>query len=453
MTPDSQLLQHYARTHSEEAFAELARRHVNFVYSAALRQVGGDAHLAQDVTQTVFFDLARKAASLARRETLAGWLYTSARFAAAKIARTENRRRHHEEKFMREPIDQNAPETEWEKLRPVLDDAMHELKEADRDAILLRYFENRPFAEVGAKLGLQENTARMRVERALEKLRDILGQRGITTTAALASVISTNAVQTAPAGLAAIVVPATGAFTLLKLMTATKLKLALGALVAAGMTTALVMQYHMLQQLRAERELLTQQLAQLKSENDNLSNHAVPIDNSKSLTEEQLHELLKLRGEAGMLRQNVGKLAQAHEKTPSQTASDQNKTIPVSPQEYFKLHRLDLINASKQIGLGMVMYANDHNNQFPTNINEVTTYLNTTNFPGNIGLDVFELVNVGTARLSGQMLMLRESSPRQSPQGKWERVYGMTDGAVQLQSSADGNFDAWEQQFAPPSNP
>ena len=209
MTPDSELLGRYARTRSEDAFAELVRRHVNLVYSAALRQVNGDAHLAQDVAQTVFTDLARKAGSLARRESLTGWLYTSAHFAAAKMVRTENRRRDREDKFMREPIHENevgrvtpcAPD--WEKIRPVLDDVMHELKETDREAILLRYFENRQFAEVGAKLGLNENAARMRVERALEKLRALFARRGIATAAALASVISANAVQIAPANLAA----------------------------------------------------------------------------------------------------------------------------------------------------------------------------------------------------------------------------------------------------------
>ena len=164
------------------------------------------------MAQTVFTDLARKAGSLARRESLTGWLYTSAHFAAAKIVRTENRRRDREEKFMREPTNesragfqpaQSAPEADWEKVRPALDDAMHELKETDREAILLRYFENRQFAEVGEKLGLNENAARMRVERALEKLRAIFAKRGFTTAAALASVISANAVQMAPASLAA----------------------------------------------------------------------------------------------------------------------------------------------------------------------------------------------------------------------------------------------------------
>ncbi len=242
MTPDLELLGRYARTRSEDAFAELVRRHVNLVYSAALRQVNGDVHLAQDVAQTVFTDLARKAESLARRESLTGWLYTSAHFAAAKIARTENRRRDREEQFMRDPIQNSgtgvspvhpAPEVDWEEIRPVLDDAMHELKQTDREAILLRYFENRQFAEVGAQLGLNENAARMRVERALEKLRAAFRRRGVAATSALASVISANAVQVAPANLAATLTTAslasagTGTFTLLKIMTMTNLKLGL----------------------------------------------------------------------------------------------------------------------------------------------------------------------------------------------------------------------------------
>ena len=223
MTPDSELLKRFAKTNSEDAFAELVKRHVNLIYSAALRQVGGDTHLAQDAAQIVFADLARKAGSLSHRDTLTGWLYTSAHFAAAKMARTENRRRDREEKFMREPIHENAPDADWEKLRPALDNAMHELNETDREAILFRYFENQPFIQVGAKLGLNENAARMRVERALEKLRAIFAKRGITTAAALASVISANAVQLAPANLAATLTSAsvmaagTGTFTLLKL--------------------------------------------------------------------------------------------------------------------------------------------------------------------------------------------------------------------------------------------
>jgi RNA polymerase sigma factor (sigma-70 family) len=319
MMPDSELLRHFARTNSEDAFAELVKRHVNLVYSAALRQVNGDEHFAKDVAQTVFADLARKAASLSRRETLTGWLYTSAHFAAAKIARTENRRRDREEKFMREPIHETAPEADWEKLRPTLDDAMHELKEADREAVLLRYFENRQFAEVGAKLGLNENAARMRVERALEKLRDIFTKRGVTTATALASIISANAIQIAPANLAATLTTAsiatagTGTFTLLKIMTATKLKLAISALVVVGATTAFVIQNQTQEKLRAENGALTQQIAQLQSDSANLSNRLAEIGDAKKLSDEQFNELLRLRGEVGVLRRQTNELGKLQE--------------------------------------------------------------------------------------------------------------------------------------------
>src|SRR6185503_15409821 len=150
MTPDGELLRRYTETNSENAFAELVGRHLNLVYSAALRQVNGDAHLAQDVAQTVFADLARKAGSLAGRPVLTGWLYTSAHFAAAKAVRTEQRRhtREEEAQLMNQLLCDPAPDLDWEKLRPVLDAVMLELNETDREAVLLRYFHDRPHAEI-----------------------------------------------------------------------------------------------------------------------------------------------------------------------------------------------------------------------------------------------------------------------------------------------------------------
>ncbi len=480
MTTDAELLQRYTATRSEAAFAELVQRHVNLVYSAALRQVNGDAHLAQDVAQTVFTDLARKADSLMRgrdaSSPLTGWLYTSAHFAAAKIVRGENRRRDREEKFMREPTSDNAPDAsragafaeagaDWEKLRPTLDDAMHELKETDREAILLRYFENRPFAEVGVKLGLNENAARMRVERALEKLRTAFARRGVAATTALASVISANAVQLAPAGLAttltaaSIVGVGTGTFTLLKIMTATKIKLAFSALIVAGATTALVVQHQTQEKLRSENELLQQQITQLRSDNGALSNRLADIGDAKKLSDDQFNELLKLRGEVGLLRNQVIELGKLREKNRqiSKELADAIQTLKSLPSPELvlsKKKRIESINNSKQIELAMKIFANDNNGTFPTNLIQVVG--DSKELPPswtNI-IDNFELVNVGmTDGQYPQVISIREKTPRQTPGGKWERVYGLADGSAWNETSDDGNFITFEQQHViPPPN-
>jgi len=206
MADDPELLRRYAAQHDEAAFAELVRRYLNLVYFAALRQVGGDAHRAEDVTQNVFTLLARKASALTRHQTLAGWLHTTTRYVASEALRTERRRlaRESEAHTMHELLNGTASDHEWERLRPVIDEALNDLGDADREAVLLRFFANQSFAEVGAKLNLSENTARMRVERALEKLHALLAKRGVTSTAsALGVALANQAVATAPVGLAA----------------------------------------------------------------------------------------------------------------------------------------------------------------------------------------------------------------------------------------------------------
>src|ERR1041385_1850127 len=138
MMSDSELLERYTQNHSESAFAELVARYVDLVYSAALRQVGHDTHLAQDVAQNVFVDLARKAGSLSDRAVLTGWLYTSTRYAAAMIVRREQRRRAREQEAhaMQELLRESSDPTDWDRLGLVLDEVMHELNERERDAIL-----------------------------------------------------------------------------------------------------------------------------------------------------------------------------------------------------------------------------------------------------------------------------------------------------------------------------
>jgi RNA polymerase sigma factor (sigma-70 family) len=204
MNDDAALLRKFVVEASETAFTQLVRQRVDFVYAVALRQVAGDAHLAEEVAQNVFLVLARKAEAVARRDILVSWLYTTTRLAALQARRNQVRwhQRQWEAHQMQE-MSSAEGQPDWPELRPVLDEAMHELGERDRAAILLRYFEGRPLAQVGQALGLGENSARMRVDRALEKLREGLGRRGITSTgAALATALASQPAVAAPQGLA-----------------------------------------------------------------------------------------------------------------------------------------------------------------------------------------------------------------------------------------------------------
>ena len=155
MFDDRQLLQQYADEGSEAAFGELVARYVNLVYSAALRRTGGDAHLAQDVAQLVFTDLARKAGSLPKDVVLSGWLHRASRFAAAQLMRTEHRRQAREQEAATMNALESEPTPDWRDIRPLLDEALDALGDGDRDALLLRFFEQRSLAEVGRAIGVE----------------------------------------------------------------------------------------------------------------------------------------------------------------------------------------------------------------------------------------------------------------------------------------------------------
>lgn len=208
MIEDAELLQRYARDRSEDALAEVVKRHINFVYQVALREVGGDAHHASDVTQGVFIQVAQKAGFLGDHRVLKGWLFNTARYLAANLVRSE-RRRHRREKeahTMQQIGNESVAMADWASARPLINDALGTLSKRDREAVLLRYFEERDFAEIGVRLSLTPDAARLRVERALERMRVVLARYGvISTTAALATTLTAQAALPAPAGMATIV--------------------------------------------------------------------------------------------------------------------------------------------------------------------------------------------------------------------------------------------------------
>lgn len=197
---DGDLLRRYVETRSEEAFAELGRRYAGMVYATCLREIG-DSTLAEDASQSVFLLLYRKAGTLQRSETIAGWLYAAARYVAKNLMKQERRRRMNEAQAAQtmattEIADNNVL---WERIEPHLHDALDRLKPADREAVLLRYVAEQSFAEVGGRLGVSENTTRMRVNRAVEKIQTHLRKVGITVSVGLlATLMEARAAQAAP---------------------------------------------------------------------------------------------------------------------------------------------------------------------------------------------------------------------------------------------------------------
>lgn len=206
---DHDLLADFALHSSQPAFARLVERHVNMVYAAARRQVGGDAHLAEDVTQAVFLLLAEKsrAGRIGSGVIVAGWLYTATRYTAANARRAEAHRNRHERKAALTSQSQAAAtdredlRVSWAQLAPHLDAALARLPSTDRDALLLKYLQDKTHQEVGASLGLSEEAARKRVSRALDRLRQLLHRRGVAlpATATLATLLTTHAAEAAPA--------------------------------------------------------------------------------------------------------------------------------------------------------------------------------------------------------------------------------------------------------------
>jgi RNA polymerase sigma factor (sigma-70 family) len=202
---DCELLRQYLQQSSAEAFAEMVRRHLNLVFSAALRRVNGDHALAQDVTQMVFADFASKARGLSPEMPIGGWLHRHTGFVAAKLTHQERRRKSREQTAatMHPPTLSPPPDQEWEATAPLLDAAMDALPASDRDAIVLRFFEQKDFRTVGAALGLSDDSAQKKVGRALEKLRADLSRRGVVSPAgALASLMALYGVSTVPKALA-----------------------------------------------------------------------------------------------------------------------------------------------------------------------------------------------------------------------------------------------------------
>ncbi len=313
------LLRAWAEHGSEEAFAELVARHIDFVYSVALRKMAGNGGLATEVAQTVFVDLARKARALRAEGSLAGWLHRHTCYAAAAALRRERRRYAREQLAAAMHALEHDSSPDWSSLAPLLDDAVNALGEADRRAILLRFYERRDLHTVGDVLGVSDDAAQKRVSRALERLRVWLGRRGVTSSsAALAGLLGAHSVTAAPAGTALIVTTGalaaaaaaacagTGALTLVELMMHLKTKVALAAAVAVALTVSLVWQEHAIARTRLDNRDRAGTLEQLRLE-ANVQAAQAQADAKTERAPEERADLERLRTEVATLRAQLEK--------------------------------------------------------------------------------------------------------------------------------------------------
>lgn len=460
MTDSRKLLVDYAENGSEAAFRELVGRYINLVYSTALRLAGGNRPLAEDISQTVFINLSEMARKIPAESMLGGWLHQHTFHVATKAVRSEQRRQNREnEAALMNALNEHSGPGLGD-AAPLLDEAITQLGDEDRAAILLRYFEQRDFRAVGAALGSNEDAARMRVNRALDKLHGILKNRGVTLSAtALGTALAAEAVTAAPAGLAATVTGAVLAgtaaaggisATLIKLMAITKMKLVAGA-VAAGLTAVAVVQTQKAARLRDENAQLQQQVAGLQNfrEENQRPASARPATNQPGLPEEQMNELLRLRSQVGSLKRQVAEAKQANQQAHVQTMSQQDLELQQAKQaEEQKAIAIQKMNTSRQWLLAFIMYANDHHGNYPGSYEQAAGYLG-SKMPDDVlqATNMFEITYRGSQdglTNPATTIVLREIQPVQLPDGSYIRAYAFADGHSEIHKSADGDFNSWE---------
>lgn len=453
---DEELLRRYAEHGVEEAFAELVRRHCNLVWAAA-RRISGNPDTARDVAQVVFCDLARKARQIPAHTVLAGWLYRAACHTAAKHVRGEVRRTQREQITMETQIRENQPANEPEPtaadLQPLLDSALAELSDADRDAVVLRFLSGRSLAEVGQTLGTSEDAAQKRVSRALEKLRETFRRRGVGLTegllvAALASSATSLAPPTLAASVTALALAGAGTSGILSALALMKTKLLVGAVGGAVVAGVLLQQQLQVQDLRRENSRLQQQVAALPV-GPGPQSPTAPDDSAQR--EAERAELLRLRGEVARLRQasaaNADQRAQAAE---ARAASAEAAAELVIAMEAARKHSRQVIDALKHVGLAAHVFSMDNQDRrLPTSFDEFRNEIELAEdgtFPGGIGLDQFEFFPHERAISMGEptLILFREKAARQLPDGTWERNYCLLDGSVQTLTNTDGDFSAFE---------
>lgn len=362
-TSDQQLLREFAGQGDEQAFDALVKRHLPLVHSIARRQLG-DAVLAEDVSQQVFVLLARKARNLSAGVILSGWLYQTTRHVACHVARAELRRRTREQHAVAHMIHE-APDSVWRSIEHDLDVAMESLKELDRVAIVLRYYENRSLREVGQVLGSTDDAAQKRLSRAVAKLREWFHRRGRTLGASsLATAISSFAIAPVPASVtsgiaatalhsASILSSTATTSTLKSFMITPFIKPALVSLVTLSAAAAWLSEHRQLSAQRAQNLALEARIVELESTQPTPAEPNSPM--VAKLTEAERLELVQLRGDVRRLRRELAGLKSA----PAVQVPSPSSAVAVTENLNPALNVLEpkalqeQVEVLKRVGLGM----------------------------------------------------------------------------------------------------
>jgi RNA polymerase sigma factor (sigma-70 family) len=481
---DQDLLRDYAERQSEPAFAELVRRHIDFVYSAALRMVC-DPHTAEDVTQNTFIALTKNALQVRNRSVLSSWLHSTARNLAANAVRTEVRRRAREqEAAAMNQLLANEPEAVWKNIAPHLDDAIAALGDADRDALLLRYFERKSAREMGQIFGTSEEAAQKRVSRAVERLREFFSKRGIAIGAGgLVILISANGVHAAPITLTASVSAAvltgttaantSAAITATKAIVMTTLQKTLVTLTIVVLAGASLYEGRQTSQLSGQIRTLQQQQAPLIAQNQQLQHErddavnrlsAVAGENEQLKSNQNTAELLTLRGEVTQFKTSeadplnvkakewltkINKLKQRLEESPGakvpelqyltdndwlNAASGKLQTDADYRQALGRLRSAVENHLAGKIHDALVKYSEANNDQFPTDLAQLQSYFDPPIDPDM--LDRWQILPFKNSGLGGDFQITQKSTPDEMFDSRYTigvRGYGSTSDFFSLQ--------------------
>jgi RNA polymerase sigma factor (sigma-70 family) len=384
---DTELLQQYNRQNSETAFEALVNRHISLVYSAALRKTA-NPDAAEEITQAVFIILAKKAGHLSRHPSLSGWLYQTTRLTAANYLRREIRRIQREQEAYMQSLDQETQT--WPQIAPLLEDAMGRLNEKERHAVVMRFFEQKSFLEISAALGGSENAAKKRVYHGLEKLQKFFSRHSISsTTAAISETISANSIQLAPAALAkSVTAVAIAKSTSVSVSTLTLIK-----------GTLKIMAWTKTQTTVTAAVIL-----------------ALALGTTTMIVHHSSRHLMAVQ--------------------PSNAANP-----PLSQEN------MNRLGSSRQWSLECILYADAHQNQLPTNFDQLKSYAPKQ---GQIDSTNWEIVSSGNWRAihdPAHTILLREIKPLPTSDGNYTRTYAFADGHTQIVNSRDRDFTAVEQKW------